>query len=220
MEHVKQGLSSRVDYLGMVDDKCVVLVEAKSPSVIKAVGSFLPEDTVELDWTPSGDLVSKILLETALYLGLRRMEWLFLTCHNNWIICRLISHKDNPFLAFSPMFNIEGSSQPFQAFLGTILSVLKGTPIQASKFNPPLVLDTISEEGGGGSSSEDNNDDTLGEYWGSSTTNISSKLLMTHSCVTTSRDAAESDLMKLETMPMVDPPHRMWIDQKCLGMSF
>ncbi|KAH9057411.1 hypothetical protein EDB87DRAFT_1823633 [Lactarius vividus] len=188
----------------MVDDKRVVLVEAKSPSVMKTVGSSLPEDTVELDWAPGGDLVSKILLEAALYLGLSKMEWLFLTCHNNWIVCRLVSDKDTPFLAFSPMFNIEGSSQPFRAFLGAILSVLKGTPVQASKFNPPLVLDTISEEGGGGSSSEDDNDDASGEYRGSSTTNISSKLPMTRSRATTSRDAAKSDLMD------VDRPGNVW----------
>ncbi|KAH9053359.1 hypothetical protein EDB87DRAFT_1708889 [Lactarius vividus] len=199
---------------------------------MKAVSSSLPEDTVKLDWTPGGDLVSKILLETALYLGLRRMEWLFLMCHNNWIVCCLISHKDNPFLAFSPMFNIEGSSQLFWVFLGAIFSVLKGTPIQASKFNPPLVLDTILEEGGGGSSSEDDNDDTSGKYWGSSTTNISSKLSMTHSCTTTSHDAVESDLMFTLSSPHYPksfqvwvhlhllPNNMMWIDWKCLGMLF
>ncbi|KAH9017321.1 hypothetical protein EDB85DRAFT_2096490 [Lactarius pseudohatsudake] len=172
LEHVEQGLSSKVDYLGMVDDKRVVLVEAESPSVMKAVGSSLPEDTVELDRTPGGDLVSKVLSKAALYLGLRRMEWLFLTCHNNWIVCRLVSDKDNPFLTFSPMFSIEGSSEPFRAFLGAILSVLEGTPVPASEFNPSMVLDTIPEEGKGGS-----------------------KLPMTRFRATTSRDAAESDLM-------------------------
>ncbi|KAH9026553.1 hypothetical protein EDB84DRAFT_1670115 [Lactarius hengduanensis] len=170
MEHVEQVLSSKVDYLGMVDDKRVVLVEAKSPSVMNAVGSSLPENTVELDWTPGGDLVSKVLLKAALYLGLRKMEWLFLTSHNNWIVCRLVSNKDNPFLAFSPMFSIEGSSEPFRAFLGAILSVLEGTPVPACEFNPSMVLDTIPEEGKGGS-----------------------KLPMTRSRAITSRDAAESE---------------------------
>ncbi|KAH9014661.1 hypothetical protein EDB85DRAFT_2097786 [Lactarius pseudohatsudake] len=210
LEHVEQGLS-KVDYLGMVDDKRVVLVEAKSPSVMKAVGSSLPEDTVELDWAPGGDLVSKVLLKTALYLGLRKMEWLFLTCHNNWIVCRLISDKDNPFLAFSPMFNIEGSSQPFRAFLGAILSVLEGTPVQACKFNPPLVLDTIPEEGEGGTPSEDDNDDASGEYRGSSTTNISSKLPMTRSRATTSRDAAVSDLMFTLSSPHYPESFQVWV---------
>ncbi|KAH9051443.1 hypothetical protein EDB87DRAFT_1547880, partial [Lactarius vividus] len=123
----------------------------------------------------------------------------------------LISHKDNPFLAFSPMFNIEGSSQPFQVFLGTIFSVLKGTPIQASKFNPPLVLDTILKEGGGGSSSEDDNDDASGEYQGSSTTNISSKLLMTCSRMTTSRDAVESNLMFTLSSPHYPKSFQVWV---------
>ncbi|KAH9170940.1 hypothetical protein EDB89DRAFT_1222301 [Lactarius sanguifluus] len=186
--HVEQGLSSKVDYLGMVDDKRVVLVEAKSPSVMKAFGSSLPEDTVELDWTLGGDLASKVLLKAALYLGLRKMEWLFLTSHNNWIVCRLVRDKDNPFLTFSPMFSIEGSSKPFRAFLGAILSVLESTPVQANEFDPTMVLDTISEEGKGGS-----------------------KLPMTRSRATTSRDAAESDLMFTLSSAHYPESFQVWV---------
>ncbi|KAH8998498.1 hypothetical protein EDB92DRAFT_1835508 [Lactarius akahatsu] len=73
----------------MVDGKRIVLVEAKSPTVMKAVGESLPTHAFELNWAPGESLISKVLLNAALHLGLREMEWLFLTCHNYWIICRL-----------------------------------------------------------------------------------------------------------------------------------
>ncbi|KAH9065341.1 hypothetical protein EDB87DRAFT_1574511 [Lactarius vividus] len=133
------------------------------------------------------DLVSKVLLNAVLNLGLREMEWLFLTCHNYWIICRLVSddynQDDNLFLAYS-ICSIEGSSEPFRAFLGAILSVLKGAPVQASEFNLAMVLDIILE-GDGGSSPEDGIDNHSGEYRGSSATNIPSNVPMTHSRATT-----------------------------------
>ncbi|KAH9179316.1 hypothetical protein EDB89DRAFT_2063410 [Lactarius sanguifluus] len=110
-EYAERGLS-KVDHLGMVDNKRAVLIEAKSPSAMKAVGDSLPTDALKLDWYPTQSLVSNILLKAALHLGLREMEWLFLT--------------------------IKDSSEPFRAFLGAILSVLDGAPVQASEFNPIL----------------------------------------------------------------------------------
>jgi hypothetical protein len=84
--------------------------------------------------------------QAALYLGLRKKEWLFLTCHNHWIVIRLVT-RDNapPFLAFSPLFSMEDSSVPFRAFLGAILSV-KGGVVEASVLDDPQTLDTIEEE--------------------------------------------------------------------------
>ncbi|KAH9014668.1 hypothetical protein EDB85DRAFT_2213586 [Lactarius pseudohatsudake] len=161
LEHVEQGLSSKVDYLGMVDDKRVVLVEAESPSVMKAVGSSLPEDTVELDRTPGGDLVSKVLLKDGMAIPYVPQQ-----------LDRLPSR----------------SSEPFRAFLGAILSVLEGTPVQASKFNPTMVLDTIQEEGKGGS-----------------------KFPMTRSRATTSRDAAVSDLMFTLSSPHYPESFQVWV---------
>ncbi|KAH8976702.1 hypothetical protein EDB92DRAFT_1810674 [Lactarius akahatsu] len=211
VEHVERGLS-KVDYLGMVDDKRVVLVEAKSPSVMKAVGDSLPEHTVELNWTPGGDLVSRVLLKAALYLGLREMEWLFLTCHNSWIICRLVSDNDNdnPFLAFSRIFSIEGSSQPFRAFMGAILSVLNGVPVQASEFHPAVALDTIPEGGEGGPSSSPKDIDGSGEYRGRSTANISSTRPITRSRATASHDAVESELMFTLSFPHYPESFQVW----------
>ncbi|KAH9042056.1 hypothetical protein EDB85DRAFT_1857198 [Lactarius pseudohatsudake] len=156
-EHAERGLS-KVDHLVMIDDKRAVLVEVKSPSAMKVVGNLLPTDALKLDWYPHQSLVSNFLLKAALYLGLREMEWLFLTCHNYWVVFRLVSNNDDPFLAFSPMCSIEDSSEPFRAFLGAILSVLDGAPVQASEFNPAMVLDTIPEKGEG----EDDIDDCSG----------------------------------------------------------
>ncbi|KAH9039312.1 hypothetical protein EDB85DRAFT_2287134 [Lactarius pseudohatsudake] len=219
-QHIERGLS-KVDYLVMVHDKRVVLVGAESPSLMKAVGSSLSDRAVELDWTPGGDPVSKVLLNAALNLGLRKMEWMFLTCHNYWIVCRLVSDDDNPFLAFSPMFSIEGSSEPFRAFLSAILSVLDGAPVQASKFNPTLVLDIIPEEDDG--PFEDDVDDGSGEYRGRSTTNISSTPPMTHSRAITSRDVAES-VAESELMFTLSSPHypesfQVWIRLHSLPYS-
>lgn len=70
------------------------------------------------------------------------MEWLFMSCHNYWIVCRLVKDDDHPFLAYSPMTSIEDSSEPFRAFLGAILSLTDGV----SKFDTSMELDTIIEE--------------------------------------------------------------------------
>ena len=91
-------------------------------------------------------------------MGLRKMEWLFLTCFNYWIVCRLVRDDDNPYLAYSPWITIEDSSEPFRAFLGAILSVVKDVPVESSAYNPTILLDTIEEE----------QDDGSGEYQGSS----------------------------------------------------
>ncbi|KAH9042052.1 hypothetical protein EDB85DRAFT_1856993 [Lactarius pseudohatsudake] len=198
-EHVERGLS-KVDYLGMIDGKRIVLVEPKSPSVMKAVGDSLPTHAFKLNWAPGESLISKILLNAALHLGLREMEWLFLTCHNYWIICRLVSDDDNPFLAYSQICSIKGSSEPFRAFLGAILSVQKSAPVQASEFNPAMVLDNIPEEVDSRPSPEDDDDHGSGEYQGSSATNIPTSVPMAHSRATTSRGAAE-------LMLTLSPPH-------------
>jgi len=87
--------------------------------------------------------------QAALYLGLRKQEWLFLTCHNYWIIIRLVTRltrDDEPFLAFSPLISMEDSSVPFRAFLGAILSVVKGGVVEASEPDDSQTLLTIEEE--------------------------------------------------------------------------
>ena len=72
------------------------------------------------------------------------------------------------------MFSIEDSSEPFRAFLGAILSVLKAVPVQPSIFDPYMEFDTILEEEDQGPLSEDDIDDDSGAYRGSSRTNTSS----------------------------------------------
>lgn len=59
-EHVEGG-TSKVDYVGMVDDERKVLTEAKSPSVMKALGDSLPAHGIKLEWVTRQSLESKIL---------------------------------------------------------------------------------------------------------------------------------------------------------------
>ena len=75
------------------------------------------------------------------------MEWLFLSCHNYWIVCRLIKDDDHPYLAYSPEITIKDSSEPFRAFLGAILSVIKGVPVERSTYSSDMELDIIEHEG-------------------------------------------------------------------------
>jgi hypothetical protein len=42
--------------------------------------------------------------------------------------------------------SIEGSSEPFRAFLGAILSVVNGVPVSPCTFDPDGILDVIPEE--------------------------------------------------------------------------
>jgi hypothetical protein len=97
-----------------------------------------------------------------LYLGLRHMEWLFITCHNYWIVCRLVRDDNYPYLAYSPKISIENSSEPFRAFLGATLSVVEGVSVANSAYNPDMQLDTIGDEGDGGPPPKDDIDDASG----------------------------------------------------------
>ena len=95
MENVTDRASSKVVYVLQVNGEDKALVEAKSPSVMKKVAQLLPQNGIELTWTRDQPLVPKILtkvstlfsssaalaskeyMQAAMYLGLRRMEWLF-----------------------------------------------------------------------------------------------------------------------------------------------
>ena len=88
------------------------------------------------------------------------MEWLFLSCHNYWIVCRLVRDDDYPYLVYSPEITVKDSSEPFRAFLGAILSVVKDVPVERSAYSSNMELDIIEEE--------DDIDDDSGAYRGSS----------------------------------------------------
>jgi hypothetical protein len=90
------------------------------------------------------------------------MEWLFLTCHNYWIVCRLVKHDQHPFLAYSPVVSVGNSSLPFRAFLGALLSVIKAVPVEPSESSPNLQLDTIFEDKDDGPLPQDDVDDGSG----------------------------------------------------------
>ena len=74
------------------------------------------------------------------------MEWLFLSCNNYWIVCRLVRDDDHFYLVYSPEITIRDSSEPFRAFLGAILSVVKDVPVERSAYSSDMELDTIIEE--------------------------------------------------------------------------
>ena len=106
-------------------------------------------------------------VQAALYLGLRQMQWLFLSCHDYWIVCRLVRDDDHPYLAYSPEITIKDSSEPFRAFLGAILSVVKNVPVERSAYSSDMELDIIEEEDDG-PLPEDESDDASGACQGSS----------------------------------------------------
>jgi hypothetical protein len=122
------------------------------------------------------------------------MEWLFLTCHNHWIVCRLVRDDDNPYLAYSPGISIQESSEPFRAFLSAILSVIKDVPVESSAYNPNIELVTIEEEQDDGALCEDDIDDSS-EYQDSSGRGANTGSPMTHSREPNSRGNTESDLL-------------------------
>ncbi|KAF8339291.1 hypothetical protein F5887DRAFT_1062844 [Amanita rubescens] len=145
-EQVADRGTSSVDRVLEVDGEGGGLLEVKSPSVMNNVGGLLPQNGIELTWAHGQPLAPKMLTKAALYLGLRRMEWLFMTCHNHWIVCRLVRDDHHPFLAYSPMISIDDSSVPFRALLGAILSVVKKVPVELTEFDPNMKLDIIVEE--------------------------------------------------------------------------
>src|SRR5579863_9074025 len=124
-------------------------------------------------------------------MGLRKIEWLFLTCYNYWIVCRLVRDDDNPYLAYSPGISIEESSEPFRAFLGAILSVVKDMPVEPCAYNPNIELDTIEKEQDGGPLPEYGS----GEYQVSSGRGADTGSPMTHSRARNSRGNTESELL-------------------------
>ncbi|KAI0291556.1 hypothetical protein BC826DRAFT_1022434 [Russula brevipes] len=209
-EHLAENGSSKVDYAVRVDNQLVGLCEAKSPSVMKNICNSLPSRGIELKWVQGQPLVPKILSKVALYLGLRQTEWLFLTCYNYWIVCRLVKDDVEPYLAYSPGISIEGSSEPFRAFLGAFLSVVKGVPVEPSAYNPNIQLDTIEEEQDDGPLPEDDVDDDSGAYQGSSGRGADTGSPMTRSRARNSHGNTESELLVTSSSPKSPENFQVW----------
>src|ERR1700677_2857619 len=104
------------------------------------------------------------------------MEWLFLTCHNYWVAFRLDLNDGEPFLAYSPSYTIQDSSEPFRALLGAILSVKREVSVQASVLHPYTDIGIIPEEVDEGPFPEDDMDDGSGEYRDRSRTVVSPRV--------------------------------------------
>lgn len=122
------------------------------------------------------------------------MECLFLSCHNYWIVCRLVRDDHHPFLAYSPMINIDHSSVPFRALLGAILSVVKNVPVEPTKFDPNIELDNVVEDEDKGRLPEHDIDDGSAYSTRPGEDTVTDPL-NTRSCHHTGQRMAESELM-------------------------
>ena len=120
---------------------------------------------------------------------------MFLSCHNYWIVCRLVRDDTQPYLAYSPLISIEGSSEPFRAFLGAILSVIESVPVEPSVYSPDMELDIITEEHDDGPLPEHDIDDGSGDYQGDSNPSVSTGKRLTRSHYRTEDVDAESKLI-------------------------
>jgi len=73
-------------------------------------------------------------------------------------MCRLVRDDDHhPYLAYSPVTTIKDSSEPFRAFLGAILSVVKDVPVERSAYSSDMELDIIEGEATATFTREDEN---------------------------------------------------------------
>lgn len=59
-EHAVTRGHSKVDYLGSLGEKPVVLVEAKSPTVMMRMGELLPTHGISLKWVTEEPLVPRV----------------------------------------------------------------------------------------------------------------------------------------------------------------
>jgi hypothetical protein len=123
------------------------------------------------------------------------MEWLFLSCHNYWVVCRLVKDDEHPFLAYSSMISIEDSSEPFQVFLGAILSTIKGVSVQPSTFNPRMKLEYIIEDEDPGPLPEDDIGNGSGAYRSSSSKGTATKPSLSRGIKRARDEGSESGLM-------------------------
>ncbi|KAN0102364.1 hypothetical protein V8E52_012018 [Russula decolorans] len=217
-ENSVEGGSSKVDFVLLVNDNKLALCEAKSPSVMHKVGRLLPERGIELTWFRGQSLIPKFFANAALYLGLRRMEWLFVTCHNYWIVCRLVRDDDRPFLAYSPKISIQDSSEPFRAFLGAILSVLNGAYIEPSIFNPDIQLNsTIIEDTDEGHLPEDDIEEHSGAYPGRPSKGSGTESPMTRYRARAAHDNAKLRLMITSSSPNSPESFQVWVHLQALS---
>jgi hypothetical protein len=111
-----------------------------------------------------------------------------------------VKHDQHPFLAYSSVISIKDSSLPFRAFLGAVLSVIKGVSVEPSESNPDLQLDTIFKNEDDGPLPEDDVDDGSGAYPGSA--EVSANPPMTRSA---NHENAELGLMACSSIPLFVP---------------
>ena len=122
------------------------------------------------------------------------MEWLFLSCQGYWIVCRLVRGGNHPYLAYSLEISIKDSSEPFWAFLGAVLSVVKDFPVERSAYSSDMELDIIMEEEDDWLLPEDDIVDDSGAYQGSSGRKAATSHPATRNRAHDEHEHTESDL--------------------------
>jgi hypothetical protein len=108
-----------------------------------------------------------------------------------------VKDDDHPYLAYSPEITIRDSSEPFRAFLGAILSVVKDVPVERSAYKSDMKLDIITEEEDDSPLPEDDIDGGLGAYQDSSGGMATTSRPATRSRAHDEHENTESELMFL-----------------------
>ncbi|KAF8461811.1 kinase-like domain-containing protein [Russula ochroleuca] len=111
------------------------------------------------------------------------------------------------------MISIKDSSEPFRAFLGSILSIIEGEPVEPSQFDPSMQLDTIMEDTDDGPLPEDDIDDGSGVYVGSSST--SNPPMMT--CSQAAHENINPGLMITSSSPDSPESFQLWVHLDALS---
>jgi hypothetical protein len=91
-------VSSKVDYVALMDDKPMGLCEAKSPSVMANVCNKLPPHGIKLKWAQGQDLVPKILAKVTTLFPL------IMALVLKRYVGRIVSGSETDGMAFSYLF--------------------------------------------------------------------------------------------------------------------
>ncbi|KAM6493291.1 hypothetical protein JOM56_011425 [Amanita muscaria] len=187
-KHSVEGGTSKIDYVALVNGEPKAVCEAKSPSVMKQVGELLP---------PHGNRVE---------MGSRSISGV-----ENPFYGRVVPGVETNGMAVSYLpqlldqISIKNSSEPVRAFLGAILSVVQGVPVELSTYSSDMKLDTIEEE-------EDESPLTdSGTYRGSLSGRATTSNSATRSRAHDEQENTESGLMVTSSSQNSPEDFQLWV---------
>jgi len=189
-----EGLRSAVNFHVLVNSKLMALVEVESSNVINKLGVLLTQNAFKVRWT-AGRYFRRLVDDFSSANKANKFStcipvcppsrfttegMAILSCHNYWIVFRLIRGGSKPpFLAFLPLITMEDSSVPFRTLFSAILSVVKGGVIEASVFDDTQILNIIDKEKEKGFPSFSDGNDDLRVF------PVKNQLTLAYSCVNT-----------------------------------